>query len=117
MSCVRDSTKRKIESIHSESEKYTHTKREKDCKTCKDCFSNTLIHTFSVVSQSVQVCRETQKEMFTRHTTPLNEKSGKIASVHNTSITAKYMNHADEVEKMFGGAFHCTYTIIKSGRL
>lgn len=91
-----ESTKCNIESIHSESERYTpHTKREQSCKTSEDDFSNTLNPTSSVVFQSVQVCKEVDKEMFARHTIPLDEESGKIASAQNQFAAATSTNHED----------------------
>ena len=51
---------------------------------CEDVYeSNPLIPTSSVVFQSVQICKDIELEMFAHHTTPLDQRSEKIADVQN----------------------------------
>ena len=80
-----DPTKCDIKSIHNESERYTpHKKRELYCKMCEDVYeSNPLIPTSSVVFQCVQICKDIEQGMFAHHTTPLDQRSEKIADVQN----------------------------------
>jgi hypothetical protein len=95
-----------------------HTKIESLFARCvRMCFySNPLIPTSSVVSQSVQVCKENEQEMFVHHTTPLNVKSENTAAVQNQFVAAINMKHEDEGVKKFRSATHCTYTSIKTER-
>jgi hypothetical protein len=93
-----DSTKCEIESIHNECEGYTpHKKTELDCKMCEDIYDfNPLIPTSCVVSQSVQVSEETEKEVISHHTTPLVEIGENIVVVQNQFVAAINMKHEDE---------------------
>jgi hypothetical protein len=92
-----DSTKCEIESIHNECEGYTpHKKTELDCKICEDIYdSNPLISTSCVVSPSVQVSEETEKEVIFHHTTPLVERGENIVIVQNQFVAAINMKHED----------------------
>jgi hypothetical protein len=71
-----DSIKCEIKSIHNDCEGYTpHKKTKLDYKMCKDVYdSNPLISTSCVVPQSIQVSKETGKEVISHHTTPLVER-------------------------------------------
>jgi hypothetical protein len=93
-----DSTKCEIESIHNECEGYTpHKKTELDYKISKDIYdSNPLIPTSCVVSQSVQVSEETEKEVISHHTIPLVEIGENIIVVQNQFVAPINMNHEDE---------------------
>jgi len=90
---MSDPTKCDIKSIHNESERYTpHEKRELYCKMCEDVYeSNPLIPTSSIVYEIVQICKDTEKEMFARHTTPLDQRSEKIADVQNQFVATTNM--------------------------
>ena len=92
-----DLTKCDIKSIHNESERYTpHKKRELYCKMCEDVYeSNPLIPTSSVVFQSVQICKDIEQEMFAHHSTPLDQRSEKIADVQNQFVAATNMKLED----------------------
>jgi hypothetical protein len=93
-----DSTKCEIESIHNECEGYTpHKKTELDYNMCEDNYdSNPLIPTSCVVSQSVQVSKETKKEVISHHITPLVERCENIVIVQNQFVAAINMKHEDE---------------------
>jgi len=59
---------------------------------CEDVYeSNPLIPTSSVVFQSVQICKDIELEMFAHHTTPLDQRSDKIADVQNQFVAATNM--------------------------
>ena len=88
-----DSTKCEVESINNMSVRETpHKVRELYCKACEDDFNtNPLISTSSVVSQSVQICKDIEQEMFAHHTTPLDQRSEKIADVQNQFVATTNM--------------------------
>jgi len=88
-----DSNKCEVESINNMSVRETpHKVRELYCKACEDDFNtNPLISTSSVVSQGVQICKDIEQEMFALHTTPLDQRSEKIADVQNQFVTATIM--------------------------
>jgi hypothetical protein len=96
-----DSTKCEIESIHNESEGYTpHKKTKLDYKMYEDVYdSNPLISTSCVVCQSVQVSKETEKEVISHHTTPLVERGENVVVVQNQFVAAINMKHEDEGSK------------------
>jgi hypothetical protein len=93
-----DSTKCEIESIHSECEGYTpHKKTELDYKMYEDVYdSNPLISTSCVVSQSVHVSKETEKEVISHHATPLVERGDNIVVVQNHFVAPINMKREDE---------------------
>jgi len=88
-----DSTKCEVGTINNVSVRETpHKVRELYCKACEDDFNtNPLISTSSVVSQSVQICKDIEQEMFAHHTTPLDQRSEKIADVKNQFVAATNM--------------------------
>jgi hypothetical protein len=92
-----DSTKCEIESIHNECEGYTpHKQTELDYKMCEDVYdSNPPIPTSCVVCQSVQVSKETEKEVISHHTT-LVERGENIVVAQSQFIAAINMKHEDE---------------------
>jgi hypothetical protein len=64
---------------------------------CEDVYdSNPLIRTSCVVSQSVQVSKETEKEVISHHTTPLVERCENIVVEQNEFVAAINMKHEDE---------------------
>jgi hypothetical protein len=64
---------------------------------CEDNYdSNPLIPTSCVVSQSVQVSKETEKDVISHHITPLVERGENIGIVQNQFVVAINMKHEDE---------------------
>lgn len=90
---ICDSTKCEVETINDMSVRETsHKMRELYCNACEDDFNtNPLISTSSIVSQSVQICKDIEQEMFAHHLTPLDQRSEEIADVQNQFVAATNM--------------------------